>query len=347
MTRFVFITQVVDPDHPALGATVAKIRALSQRVDEVVVLALDGVADALPANCRIVTFGAPTRVARIAKFESAVKIAIHPKPDAVLAHMAPEYAVLAAPSCRTRRIPLVLWYTHWNSTPMLRVALKLVDSVVSVDRRSFPITSPKVHGIGHGIDIDAFACQERPAVGGELRLLSLGRYSASKGLDTVIRAVASRPGTTMVHHGPTLTPEEIAHRVQLEQLVRELGVEERVTLGDAIPRGEVPAAFLLADALVNNMQAGAPDKVVFEAASCCVPVFASNPLFESFLPPALQFPRDDPNALAARFEAFEPAVRSAIGHELRTRVVTGHSCEHWADAVLDVALGRLRHEPLP
>ncbi len=39
MRRLVFITQQVDPGHPALAATVPKIRALAERVDEVVVLA--------------------------------------------------------------------------------------------------------------------------------------------------------------------------------------------------------------------------------------------------------------------------------------------------------------------
>jgi hypothetical protein len=37
--RLVFATQVVDPDDLVLGATVAKLRALAARLDEVVVLA--------------------------------------------------------------------------------------------------------------------------------------------------------------------------------------------------------------------------------------------------------------------------------------------------------------------
>ena len=37
--RIVFVTQAAHPDEPVLGATLAKIRALAARVDEVVVLA--------------------------------------------------------------------------------------------------------------------------------------------------------------------------------------------------------------------------------------------------------------------------------------------------------------------
>jgi hypothetical protein len=45
MRRLVFVTQKADPADPILGATVAKIRALAARVDEVAVLADGAVAD--------------------------------------------------------------------------------------------------------------------------------------------------------------------------------------------------------------------------------------------------------------------------------------------------------------
>src|SRR5262245_35492808 len=136
MRKFVFITQVVDPDHPALGATVAKIGALAARVDEVVVLALEGNADALPDSCRVLTFAASSRSARTARFASRLTTACRGRPMAVLAHMAPVYAVLASPWCRPRRVPLLLWYTHWKATTMLQAGLRASDAVITVERRS-------------------------------------------------------------------------------------------------------------------------------------------------------------------------------------------------------------------
>ena len=61
MRRLVFLTQSVDPDHPVLAATIPKIRALADRVDEVVVLAQSGGGAGLPANVEVRTFGAPSR----------------------------------------------------------------------------------------------------------------------------------------------------------------------------------------------------------------------------------------------------------------------------------------------
>ena len=68
MGKLIFITQQVDPGHPALAATVPKIRALAERVDEVVVLADRTVAGTLPDNCRSLSFGARTRAGRGARF---------------------------------------------------------------------------------------------------------------------------------------------------------------------------------------------------------------------------------------------------------------------------------------
>lgn len=336
MARFVFITQVVDPDHPALGATVAKIRALAARADEVVVLALHAVPDSLPDNCRVLTFGATSRLARVKRFATAMTTATRLRPDAVLAHMAPVYAVLAAPWCRPRRVPLLLWYTHWRATRMLRAALLVSDIVVSVDVRSFPLSSHKVVPIGHGIDVDQLPCVGYRDTRGGLEVLSLGRYSAAKGIDTVVRAVAMTPGTNLVHHGPALTDAELAHRRELARLVDELHVADRVTLGDPVPRSEISDLFAAADVLVNDMRAGAPDKVVYEAAASCLTVVASNPVFDEFLPPELRFPSSDSTALAAVLDALRSVDRSRWGHELRQRVVTGHSVEHWADAIIRV-----------
>ena len=63
MTSLVFVTQAADPAHPVLGATLPKIRELAARVDEVVVLGDRVVAEAVPANCRVRSFAAPSPLA--------------------------------------------------------------------------------------------------------------------------------------------------------------------------------------------------------------------------------------------------------------------------------------------
>jgi glycosyltransferase involved in cell wall biosynthesis len=341
--RVVFVTQQVDPAHPALAATVPKLRALATLVEEVVVLADGAVREALPANCRVRTFRSRTRAGRGARFETALAQelgGLRGGRGAVVAHMCPIYAVLAAPLVRPLRIPLVLWFTHWKASRLLRAAERLSTAVASVDRRSFPLESGKLHAIGHGIDLDEFPCVAPSEDDGGLRLLALGRYSRAKGLDTVLRAVAETPETILDVHGPTLSEDERAHRDELERLVRDLDLGGRVTLADAVPRSQLPELFRTHHGLVNNMRAGAPDKVVYEAAASCVPVLASNPVFDSLLEPEQRFAREDVDGLVERIRALASlgaGERVELGRRLRERVEEGHSVESWARGILRAA----------
>jgi glycosyltransferase involved in cell wall biosynthesis len=334
--KLVFVTQEVDPASPVLGATVAKLRALAARVDEVAVLADRAVPESLPENCRVHVFRSRSKPGRGLRFEAALARELRARPAAVVAHMCPIYAVLAAPLARPLGVRVVLWFTHWKASRLLRVAERVSTAVATVEPRSFPLSSTKVHAIGHGIDLTEFHCAERPARDG-LELLSLARTSPAKGLEIVVRAVALVPDVRLVQHGPSLTEEERRHRHELESLVAELAVEDRVELGNPVPRGAVPALLGHADALVNNMRSGATDKAVYEAAAACLPVLASNPALDGFLPEELRFEREEPESLAARIRVLAGADRAALGRELRARVEREHSVENWADRIVELA----------
>jgi glycosyltransferase involved in cell wall biosynthesis len=330
MRRLVFVTQSVDPAHPALAATIPMIGALAERVEEVSVLAQSAARAELPANVEVQTFGARSRAARAWRFERELARVL--PADAVLAHMIPVYVMLAAPLVRPRRIPLLLWYTHWRASATLRVAERLATTIISVDRRSFPLESAKLRPIGHGIDVNEFDCFDRSGRNG-VRALVLGRYSPAKGIETILRAAAQVEGVEVEVRGTALSGLEQRHRRELGQL--------GVPLGDSVPRAQVPQLFAGADVLVNNMAAGAPDKVVYEAAAACLPVLASNPVFdELFDGYDLSFERESPESLAERlrwFSALGDDERAEIGRTLRERVAERHSVDTWADGVLSAA----------
>ncbi len=336
--KLVVVTQKVDPADPNLGATVAKLRALAGRVDELVVLADSAVDGVLPENARVRLFASPSRAARGVRFEAALAAELaRRRPAAVLAHMCPIYAVLAAPLARPLGVRVLLWFTHWRASRLLQLAERVSTTVVSVDRGSFPLDSRKLVATGHGIDLSEFGCVARSDDGGDLRLVALGRTSPAKGLAVVVRAAARVPEALLAVVGPSLTEEERRHRAELEALVAELGVPDRVSIEEALPRERVPERLAAADALVNNMRAGAPDKIVYEAAATCLPVLASNPVFAGFLPDSLRFPREDVDALAERIRGLRRLDRAAIGRDLRERVVREHSVETWADRIVELA----------
>jgi glycosyltransferase involved in cell wall biosynthesis len=330
VTSLVFVTQQVDPEHPVLAATVPKLDALARRFDEVAVLAASARPGVLPRGCRVVEYGAASRVDRGRRYATALERELRRGPAAVLVHMTPLLAILAAPLARPRRIPLLLWFTHWKRSRTLVLAERVATAVLTVDRRSFPLASSKVVAIGHGIDLARFPCTPRePAE--RLRAVALGRTSPAKGYETLVRA-AALADVDLELRGPSFTAEERAERSRLEALGAR--VEEPV------PYAAVPELLFGKDVLVNNMREGALDKVVYEAAATCMPVLASNSGFDDVLPPELRFDRDDPHDLADKLVRVRDADRNAIGRGLRVTVEERHSVEHWADEVLRVALSR-------
>lgn len=332
MTRLVFVTQEVDPDHPVLGAAVAKIAALAARVDEVTVLALAARPGVLPANCRVRTFGAPTQALRGLRFAAVLAPELlRRRPLAVLSHMSPVYALLAAPLARPLGVRVLLWYTQWRTNPLLERAVRRADVVLTVDNASFPFASDKVRAIGHGIDVSRFACAE-PAGRDRLRLVALGRYSPVKGYPELINAVRDLD-VELAIRGSTETDAERAHKPEVERLAATLG--GRVTIGGPVAPADVPELLAGADALVSGTRGGA-DKVVLEAGASCVPAFSPAPAFAELLPEELCFDDDLPAKLRT-FAALPAAARGALGQTLRARVTEQHSVGHWADCVLDAA----------
>lgn len=323
MERLIFATQKLDPGDPVLAATVPMVRALAERVDELVVLCDSAAAGAVPPNVRVREFGAATQLHRGLRFEAALARELRPRPLGLVAHMVPLYAVIAAPLARPLRIPLVLWYTHWKAHAVVRAAEKVCTAIASVDVRSFPLRSRKVRALGHGIDVGEFVCSEVPPP--PTRALVLGRYSPAKGLETVLRG-AALAGVHVEAHGSDETFEAYKRSLAAD------GAE----LGGPVPRSELAALFARSHVLINNMCAGAPDKVVYEAAASCLPVLASNPVFDDLLPPELRFDRDDPESLAERLRALDPRRRP----ELRAAVERNHSVGHWADGLLATVRGR-------
>jgi glycosyltransferase involved in cell wall biosynthesis len=330
VTRLIFVTQAADPAHPVLAATLPMIFALARRVDEVVVLADSIDERALPDNCRACSFAAQSQAGRGARYVAALAPEVARRPLAIVAHMAPVFALLAAPLARPLRVPLLLWFTQQSAGPALRAAERVVDRVLTVDTRTVPLRSPKIRAIGHGIDVAALPCvsERRPPL---RRLLGLGRYAPVKGWETVLRALPELPAATLTLHGPMLTDADHAHRPRLEEIARELGVADRVSFGEEVAHAQVPQLLGLADALVNATHGNAADKVVYEAAASCLPVFAASPVFDTLLPEGLRFHGDYPSSLVERLRAYA----GGAGPDLRARVEAEHSVEHWADRVLE------------
>jgi glycosyltransferase involved in cell wall biosynthesis len=295
----------------------------------------------LPANARARTFDARGKLRRGLAFERALLPSLQGA-DAVFVHMVPQFALLAAPAVKARRLPLLLWYTHWNKSRALVAATRVVDVALSVDTASYPVATPKLRAIGHAIDVARFTGSPPAAHDGPLRLLALGRTARWKGLGTLLDALALVEADVQLDvYGPSLSDDERAHRAELVERIEVQHLP--AALHEPVARDRVPELLGSSDAIVspNEPRRGFTlDKTVFEAAACARPVVSTSAAFAPLLGglPLELIVRDrDPAALADAIDGIARAPRAertAVGDELRRRVIAGHSLDHWADAVV-------------
>jgi glycosyltransferase involved in cell wall biosynthesis len=327
--RLIFATQKLDSRDSILAATVPKVYALAERVDELVVLCDSAEPGIARGNIRVHEFGGATQLARGARFAGALASELRPRPDAFVAHMIPLYVLIAAPLLKPLHVRMALWYSHPTGHALVRAADTVADVILSVDATTFPLASRKLVAIGHGIDVGEFSCADERTQHDGVRALALGRYAPIKGLDVVLRgaALAAERGVqvSVELHGMSGDPR---HKRELEQLAGELGVD--AVFGDAVPRSEVPTLLAASDVLINATEGPSADKVVYEAAASCVPPLASSSAFADLLPEELRFDRARPETLADRLVSLDLRRRP----ELREHVSAHHSVDSWADAVV-------------
>ena len=337
--RLVFVTQRVDPDDPVLGATVAKIAALAAALRRGRRPHRQRRPGALPANCRVRTVRrAARRLGRGLRFGRALvaELARRPRPAAVLAHMCPIYAVLAAPLARPLGVRVLLWYAQWNRTRMLDAVAARVSTAWSASTGA-PSRSvvAKVVGIGHGIDVSALhlcagtaggppfeAGRARPLLGLEgprRRSCAPSARARARALDVRLRCHGT---ATSAGEDATLDEPRPARR-------RARPRRRRSTLGGPIPRSEVPA--LLA-ALVRARQQHALGRArtrsstrrAPRACRCSSRARRSTSRSSTASSPTLRFPTDDAERARRRDRrpgaTLDAAARAAIGATLRERV---------------------------
>lgn len=347
--KLVFVTQVIDARDAVLGFVPRWIQGLAAHCERVRVLALEqGDVSTLPANADVRVIGRDGWLGRWLRYRRFLSEAFDEGFDAVLAHMVPRYALLAAGPCRARGARLYLWYTHKGVDARLRRAVPRVRKVFTASAESLRIAAPNKVVTGHGIDLAHFdpgaLLPAHPA-----RLLTVGRVTPAKDPLSIVAAVSilvSRGHDLYLDLvGGELAAGDAAYARGLNEAIELGGLRSRVVLHGAVPYRDIPALYARSTALVSASLTGSVDKVVLEAMAARRPAVTCN---ESFLPifaalgprsALLSFPPRDATALAARLETLLalPAVeRARLGAELAAIVGRDHE--------VDALMARLARE---
>lgn len=343
--KLLFLTQVLDANDAVLGFVPRWVRGLAERTERTRVVALEvGDASELPDNVDVRELGRRGKIGRYLKNRGFLNEALGRDGfDAVLAHMVPRYALLAAGRARASGAGLFLWYTHGSVDPRLQRAVAQVDKVFTASEESMRIETPKRVVTGHGIDTDHFHPRgEEPE--GPPRILAVGRLTPSKDPLTLLAAVSILCSRGYDLHvdlvGPPLAPGDEGYRRSIEEQIEVGGLAGRVTLHGAVPYPEIPAFYRRARVLVNPSGTGSIDKVVLEAMACERPVLTCNDSFPALFRELgkegekLVFQSGSADDLATRLAAvlaLNAPQRRDLGGRLRAIVARDHE----VDALMD------------
>lgn len=289
--KILVITQKYDINDSNLGAFIDWWDRLARKMEQVYVLTLEKRSEPTFQNMRVLSMGKEKGVGffrKIFGFYAGLFKTIG-KTDAILVHMIPKYAILAAPVAFFYRKPIFMWYTgvsvHWK----LRLAVLFCRKIFTAHEAAMRIKTKKRVITGHGIDIDKFKTQsEKRKTNEEITILSVGRITPSKGYDLVIKSVAelAKAGYDLKLKivGGVIQEYHREYSDSLKKLVTEIGIENRVEFIGVVSYDKMPGYFEKSQILVNAVTCGGLDKVVLEAMASGIVPLTSNSAFRNVFP---------------------------------------------------------------
>lgn len=326
-----------DADDPLLGFALGWLNLLATHYDAVDVITMRAGRLVLAPNVRVWSVGKERgwgEAHRATEFYRLLLWRLSAQPySAAFAHMMPVFAAMAAPLLTARGIPMTLWYTHRARSRMLALAVRGSRRIVTAVPDSFPIATPKLRAIGHGIDTSIYQPAAAPGTGSAgAGIIQVARLMPIKRQDALIEAVAALPGVrlTLIGDAPAGAGAE-AYAARLRAQVQQLGLGERVRFAGVLLGPRLLEACQRATLAVNLSPPGLFDKAALESMACGVPTLVANPAFAPLLgddAPLLLCPDPTPAELAARLGALlalSEQARHVIGQRLRARVLAQHS----------------------
>ena len=327
-----------DADDPILGFTTGWLNRLARAYAHVDVITMRMGRLEVAPNVRVYSVGKERGAGdaqRALTFYSTLNRLLNERRyQACFAHLMPLFAAMGAPLLKPRGVPLTLWYTHRQAHRILRLATAASVRVVTAAPDSFPLPTPKLRVLGHGIDTDFFSPTDAPPSSAAPAIVHVARLMPIKHQTTLVRALVGVPEARAVFVGDVPPDIDSDYRDQIESLAHALGVRQRVTLTGSLLGEAVRDQYRAAAAAVNLSPPGAFDKAALEPMSTAIPTIVSCSSFDSLLGEHAADLRidspDDAAALADRLRrllAQTPEQRARLGAELRTRVVAAHSLD--------------------
>jgi len=332
--RIFIITQAVDLDDSNLSFFHRWLQKMAEKADLVVVANRVGRHN-LPKNVRVLSLGKEAGRGPIGRLFLFWRYARWYLGDSagIFAHMCPEYVMAIWPWAKLKAKKILFWYTHKDVTWRLRCAEKMADKIFTASAESFRLNHKKAEIAGHGIDVDLF-CPASAGSADPRQLLTVGRITPSKDLETMILAVKSlrEDGFDValdVVGAPFLTEDKFYFN-NLKDLAANTGLSGVIKFLGARSNDDLPSIYRGHGTFLHASKTGSLDKAVLEAMASGLYVVSSSEAFR-FLPELYRYHENDAVNLAAKVrEIIE--TRPAAG--LRDRILREHNLSNLTEKIL-------------
>jgi glycosyltransferase involved in cell wall biosynthesis len=333
VTTVILVTPSRDASDPTWGFVTRHVEALGAVVDRVFVLTPDDASLLTEAS------SGPGSTRR------AIDALLSSRDDETVVVVLDDTSLLAQVRAAIgERAPVLWWSSQVPTAKSIDVATRWADGMA--------VLSPPDGGTGDlpswivGAGVDVLSDPPAPPNRLPLQLLALGRTAPSKGLTTVIRAVAVARSTGIDTRlrviGPATNAVEVQYRHALDTLVRDVALSSVVTIEEPIPPSEVGAAIAAAHALIDASVDDDLRRAPLEALASRRPVLTSNQRVARLVPNdvlVLDFAPGDAAQLAQRFGTLAeswPASAASVAEGVPTSLAVHERSSlvaQWRDAV--------------
>jgi len=338
--KLIVITQKVNINDDNLGFFHRWLEKLSAKTDEVRVVCLSKGGYDLPENIKVYSLGKEKGYPKIWQFLRLQKflLANLPQVDGVLAHMCPIYAILAWPLTKLFKKRFIMFYAHGGTHLKLKIAERLLDTILTSSLAGFRLKSKKVKVIGQGIDVDLFQPKESYGHNAEnFNVLFAGRINKTKDPLTILKAFDILVNEQNVKKiklkivGHPLVKSEKEYLESLKEFIKNSRLKDYAEFIDGVPYAKMPERYNEADLFINPSSTGSLDKVVLEAmASGCL-VLNCNEAYQEILDQKYLFKKGDAADLAQKIVNL---MRAGKDYALREIVVKNHNLNDFIDKIV-------------
>jgi len=284
--KLLIVTQVLDTEHPILGFFHRWVEEFAKYCEQVHVICLQEGKHNLPANVTVHSLGKEVgnnRLTYILRFYKLIW-QLRNDYDNVFVHMNQIYVILGAPFWRAVGKKVGLWYAHGAVTNSLKIAVSLANIIFTSTEQGMTIDTPKRKIVGQGIDRERFKLGQKQS-SDTLRLITVGRISQSKNIDTLLKACAILKEKGIIFKftiiGVPLTPDEKLYAAEMKRLTKDLNIEDCVEWVGPVTQVSLPSYLQTSDVFIHDGATNSLDKALIEASLCGCVVISSNPAYRA------------------------------------------------------------------